>query len=158
MAYTRTHQKMTNIDFTGQTADYFVGFNGAIILDIQLKWAPYTFLNVGTSEESSQGGDIHVVLADSTTSISVLGQGDNFNTPIIVPHGGVFTWSHPNYNTIIDAALTIEKLLPNPNLAIQQPGLIRGSIRLLARAEPVRQTPHSLIIEAELLVFDQNIT
>lgn len=159
MALRRIHQTLTNIDSVGQSQDYIFSLSGGgILLAINLTWQPYTFLNIGTDEEVPKGGDIHAIVAASTTSQTVVGQGDNFNDPIVVPNGGSWEWRNPEYDGLLAANATISKLQPNTGLVVQPIGLIRGNLRILARAEPVRQTPHSLVIEAELIAFDLNFT
>jgi len=159
MALRRLHNTITNIDSVGQSVDYIFSLsNGGILLEIRLTWQPYTFLNIGTENEVVKGGDIHAVLADSVTSTTIVGQGNNFNDPIVVPQGGSWEWTNPERYSLLGANSTISKLQPNNGFSVQPIGLLRGNLRIIARAEPVRQVPHSLIVEAELLAFDLNFT
>ena len=159
MALRRLHVTLTNLDAVGQSQDYLFSLNnGGILTSIKLTWQPYTFLNVGTDEEVPAGGDVHAVVADSTTSVAILGQGTAFDDPIVVPQGGSWEWENPERDGLLDANATISKLQPNAGLAVQPIGLIRGNLRILARAQPLRQVPHSVVIEAELLAFDLNFT
>lgn len=160
MAIVRLHRNITNISAAGETVDYQFNVDparGGILLGIELIWQPYTFLNIGTDEEVPTGGDIHVIVADVGTSQPVIGQvGITLtDSPIVVPAGGAWEWDHPYRDEIEAAAAMIEKLSWHGH-AVMPAGILQNSLRIIAQREPVRNIAHSLVIQADLLVFDTN--
>lgn len=157
MALVRLTRNIENITVTGNSQDYLFSAAGGILLSIKLTWYGYTFLNQGTEDEVAKGGDIHVLLADSNGGRPILGHLVAPLTTIVVPQGGSWEYDHPFKEEILASSGFIEKLNLSSNFDPPE-ACLRGFLRVIASADPVRETPHSLSIEADLLAFDVNIT
>ena len=159
MVYARLHRNIVNIQPAGASEDFLYGLRGGILLSLKLTWQPFTFLNQGTDEEVPRGGDIHVIVADAGTTLPVLGQigATLTDSPIVVPNGGSWEWDHPYAPGMRDCIVMIEKMAFHP-FAIMPIGILQGALRIIAQQEPVRAIAHSLIVEAEFIGFDVNLT
>lgn len=145
---------MSNVG-AGQTQDYLFGPRGGILLDILLTLRPRAFYNIGTTSEQVVPSSMIVTVGDSATAASVVGQ--DTTGFVIVSTDSPWGWGHPNRANIIEAASVIEKLAFN-TFTPMPIGVLRGSLRIIAGWDPLRQVSHDLVVEASLLVFDQNIT
>lgn len=154
MVYSRIQRVIQSVG-AGTSIDYPYGVRGGILLSVTLTWKPRTFFNIGTDSEAINPGDIHVILGDASTSLTILGQ-DTAGV-IVVPTNSSWSWYNPMRDEIISAAPVIEKLAFNAFTPMPI-GVLRGGFRVIATWDPLKQVVHDLGIEAELLAFDANIT
>lgn len=156
---TITHRTLLENNITVlRNSDIVLGARGGILLSLNLEWQPVTYFNINTDDELIKGGDIHVLVTDSSTSRSPIGQIDLTHPvvdSIIVPSGGDWFWSHPEEDAI-ESSAAIAKLAFNPNFTEDPIGILRGPLRLRMEPDPNRAVTvaHSLAIEVKFLAFD----
>lgn len=158
MALFRITRQIPNVPTAGVNNDYVFGVRGGILLDVEITWYPHTFFNVGTEDESVKGGDIHVLLGDAATARPMLGMNTSPLHNIVVPAGGSWRWVHPHRSALLQAEATTGKLAFHSGFSQEPLGVLRGAFRVIAVTEPVRQVPHSILVEANFIAFDLNIT
>ena len=155
MAHLRL-QKLVQSAPTSATLDVAIGTRGGILLNLELYNIASEYWDASTSSQRAKLGDISVVVADFNGS-SILGQGAS--DYIKIPVGGSWSWRHPMFGDIIDAAPIIEKLaFNNVTGFIPQPvGLITTfAIRFAVQSDTVLNVAHKCQIEAEILSFDSS--
>lgn len=155
MTHTRIQRSFNNFG-AGSTYDIPFSLSGGILLSLKLQNQPLQFHNSGSAEERPKIGDINVIVGDSGNSGFVLGQ--DATGFISIPIGQTWYWDHPFKAEIIAASSVIEKLKYNSSYPLMPIGVITSGLRVIAAYDPVLQVQHNLIVEAEFIVFDVNIT
>lgn len=127
------------------------GARGGILLELELAWAPFTF-QAAPDNDQPRGGDIWVLVGDTTASRPILGQTIlTSDSSIVVPQGGFFEWSHPLKSELISADSMVSKLAISNG---REPlGAFAGFVQIAALPQNA-SFPHSLVIHATLLEFD----
>lgn len=134
------------------------GIRGGVMLEMNLKWVPHSYIDKGLETEQFRHGDIHCLLLDASTNRSPIGQA-NLTLPnadaIVIPTGGTWSWTHPEIGFLIDTNL-VGRMTFNPSAITDPIGVIRGSLILRLYAD-TRKTPlvgHSVAVESKFLAFD----
>jgi len=125
---------------------------GGILLDMTLTWRGRQYYDLGTADEVAKLGDIHVIIGDSATNQSVIGQILSPLSAVRVPTGGDWSWSHPHRDELVAGAAFISRLT-HKNWTPMPVGVIRNDLRIIASWDPLVQQQHDLIIEANLMPF-----
>lgn len=127
------------------------GARGGILLDLELVWTPFTF-QAAPDNDQPRGGDIWVLVGDTTGSRPIIGQTVNTaDSSIVVPQGGFFEWSHPLRSELISADSMVSKLAISSG---REPlGAFAGFVQIAALPQNA-SFPHSMMIHATLLEFD----
>ena len=135
------------------------GTRGGILLSMELNWAPRSYHNANTENQTPVISDIHVLLKDSTTGRSPIGQSDLTHPgvdSIVVPTNGSWNWRHPEEDLLLNADV-MGRLTFNSSFAEDPIGLIRGGLVLTVEPDPNNTAAHSLVIEAKFLAFDSAV-
>lgn len=141
----------------GNILDIDVGSNGAILLSLTLTWQPLVYFNANTENEVIAPGDIHVLVVDSLTTRSLLGQLRFAPQPdvVVVPTNWFWSWEHPDINYLA-AANVYNKLAVNTAFASQPDGVIvpGSKLRIISTPDPEKNLSHAVQVEAQVLTFD----
>jgi hypothetical protein len=145
--FTRFMQNINGI----QLSAIGTGARGGILLDLELVWTPFTF-QAAPDNDVPRGGDIWVLIGDTTGSRPIIGQTTSTaDSSIVVPQGGFFEWSHPLKSELINADSMISKLAISGG---REPlGAFAGFVQIAALPQ-IPAFAHSMVIHATLLEFD----
>lgn len=152
-------QRLVSAIGSATTADFLFGANGGIVTSINLTWVARDYYNSGTDQQTIKICDIHVSIADSATSATILDPTAPLAlNPIIVRTASSWGWDHPKRNEILAATDVISKLAYR-SFTPMPLGVVTGQLRIIAQPDPlITGVSPSLMVEAEMVTFDQNIT
>lgn len=130
---------------------------GGILVSVKATWIPATYISKGTANEQVVGADLKMLVTDRATNRSLIGQ-NSASDGIIIPSGGTWEWEHTDA-IFLRSSVLVNKLRVNTAFGIfQADGVTAAGPRFTVAWDPILSVTHGVTIEAQVVLFDNNLT